>query len=146
MRRWVDVSGVIVHDVVFTVEPSSDPCSSSGCGADAVTQTNVDSFYNKGQDPDYFDARDVYEEDHCDLIPYWIKYNQDFIITKDGDTWILSGGGSARLGIREQPNRNFVGLADYTDLPFEITVSTSSFSAPPKAKTLTTLWGDIRTE
>jgi hypothetical protein len=67
-------------------------------------------------------------------------------------TWTISGGGTATLGVATVVSENphvtsWIPLASYTDLPFQVTVSTTNgFTAPSKISTSTTLWGEIKSQ
>jgi len=147
IRRWLDVSGSIVHDIIFTIEPSNTPCS--GCGTNAVTQTAIDGFYIDDTDTDYRDYKEI-GTSVCDLVIYRISYDSDFSFVKaksKKNTWTISGNGSAHLGVVLNSDGSTVRLVDYTNLPFQVTVSTTSgFTAPPKSQTSTTLWGEIKSQ
>jgi len=149
IRRWYDSGGATVHDMIFTIENSTTPCS--GCGTNAVTERAINAFY-KGKNYNYEDYVGI-GTSVCDLVVYYISFNNDFTFIKTGsNTWTISGGGKATLGVvtvvGENPHRtSWIPLASYTDLPFQVTVSkTYPFTAPPKSQTSTTLWGEIKSE
>jgi len=122
-----------------------NPCF-DGCGLAAVTQTNVDAFYPRDTNVNYRDAFEL-GTGTCDLIPYFMLYSSPFTVTKiANEKWTISGGGIAYLHVIDSSDR-WISLAGYSNLPFEITVSTSPISlAPSKQRTATILWGDIKSE
>ncbi|MBM3237866.1 hypothetical protein FJZ31_16375 [Candidatus Poribacteria bacterium] len=148
VRRWTDVSGAKVHDIIFTVEPAPDPCN-GGCGVNAVTQTTVNDFYPKDTNWDYTDAVDA-GTGSCALIIYFLSYDNDFTVVPVGDsTWTITGGGKAHLGVQLNGD-GMVYLADYTDLPFQVTVSRTELPAAPRrpmlspASKLSVIWGELK--
>ena len=150
IRRWLDSSGATVHDMIFTIENSTTPCS--GCGTNAVTETAINAFYSNDQNYNYEDYVGI-GTSNCDLVVYYISFNNDFTFAKPGsNTWTISGGGKATLGVvtvvGENPHvTSWIPLASYTDLPFQVKVSTDNgFPAPPKSQSATTLWGEIKSQ
>jgi len=148
IRRWFDSSGATVHDMIFTIENSTTPCL--GCGTNAVTETAINAFYSNDKNYNYEDYKGIGTSD-CDLVVYYISFANDFTFAKPGsNTWTISGGGKATLGVvtvvGENPHvTSWIPLASYTDLPFQVIVSTSNtFTAPPKSQSATTLWGEIK--
>jgi len=148
IRQWVDSGGSFVHDMIFTIEPSTIPCSVSG--PNAVTETAINNFYKNDKNYNYEDYKGI-ETSIFDLVVYYISFNNAFTFDKTGsNTWTISGGGGATLGVvtvvTDSPHlTSWIPLATYANLPFQVTVSTTyPFTAPPRFDKPTTLWGEIK--
>jgi len=151
IRRWVDAeAGGIVHDLIFTIEPSTTPCTTSG--PNAVTETAINSFYTNDKNYNYEDYLKL-GTSIFDLVVYYIGFGSDFAFEQAGtNTWTVSGGGQATLGVvtvvKERTHQvSWIPLASYANLPFQAMVSTTgAFTAPPKSQSATTLWGEIKSK
>jgi hypothetical protein len=151
VRRWIDTN-IIEHSLIFSVEPSTTPCDS--IGPNAITETAINNFYTNDTNYNYEDYLGI-GTSAFDVVVYFISFNNDFTfnkVTGSNNTWTISGSGSATLGVVTVVNENphqtsWIPLASYTNLPFQVTVSTTNpFTAPPRFDKPTTLWGEIKSQ
>ena len=146
--------------VRFVVDPGSD-----GADPRAITQNAVDVFYDDDKNVDYWDTSEC--DEAGGQIIYTLYYGDNgFKIDPvdrdedgDPDTWIFTSqdrepGNPVRLGVGTSIGKEggwahkVVHLSEYADgLPFQLVVSLndlSTYPAPGKHNTLSTLWGKIK--
>jgi len=137
---------------MFMVDP--------GCVADppAISQTSVNAFYSGDGDPAYWTSIQGAEITSGDLdahdqIAYHLLVNQlNVAVTHKtngvADKWeITPKRGPVTLQVYKDTGTTYVAvpLATYASIPFKVTLSLNpSNLAPPKEKTSTTLWGEIK--
>jgi hypothetical protein len=145
---------------MFMVDPG---CKAVWPGTDVISQTSVNAFDGEDGDPSYWTAIQGAsttdgDYDAHDQIAYHLLVNQlDVTVSHTtggvADAWeITPKPGTVTLQVykdigRRNPKYVAVPLATYSSIPFKIILSLNPPSgAPPKEKTSTTLWGEIKSQ
>ena len=146
--------------IQFVIDP--EPADNPGAEL-AVTQANVNGFYDNDTDKSYRCT----EAEPEPYVVYTLDYGRKGVdvqpveLGKSGEpiTWIIktkdrNPGDPVRLYVTEnKKNAKAIYLADYESLHFELAVSTEELTtyptpglAPAKHNTVAVLWGEIKGE